>query len=1036
MDCRFVRDSEFGWGRYDPDSGTVTFFDSPVNPEVTLPAAGRAYRATRLSAQQRVWWFDEDRWIVGRIDSAQDARGDAYYVHLPNKSTKVVRASELRVRWSLPLADPLGLLKAGTVDTRFYHLRRTPFLRNVLWQRSTSLGLGGILSAAVEIHDHQVGAARRVLADPIPRYLLADEVGLGKTIEAGMVLRQLLLDTAGTAIVIVPDQIVGQWEREFATKFRVDYLPGVVEVAGHSAIESIRPERRMLTIVDEAHRLTERVDYGGDSDRDRQYEALRAIAHSSTALLLLSATPVRSNEDAFLGLLHLLDPANYPLTDLDGFRHRVEMRDDLAQAMSATSTETPLRYLDEPLTQISQLLAGDPVADDLIAEARRHIAARAEEEARASVSRLRIYLSETYRLHRRMVRNRRSTAVKRGFPARGRELAHPWMIPDPDERRQDLFGAFDDLRLGLEQEDLATAGDILQIVLGRILAPMTALEDLARALRGQPGHDLSAEELAAVTELARTDAGREFASDLEQILAMTTGPDRLSAAASWARQWVLSRKCAIACTFPRTARLTAELLTRELGAHRVSALLEDQGEDERFRRATEFEQSTERKILVLDRSAEEGANLQFIEEVLHLNVPVFTTHLEQRLGRFDRWSELNRPVRSATFREAFPLGHQHIDAWTMTLNDVFGEFTSSTSTLQYILADLEREFFRTAVTETLAGARKLMLAQTEVLATEQRRIAGQDLLDSIEDRADDEDLANRINQIDSTQRVIAQAVDGYLYKMLAFSKMKGEDKTGDGWTRYGVDKKHPPLLTEEAIRGIGTRVFEQRYTADRMAAVAGLSFLRWGEPLVNAFTRLAEVDDRGKAFAIEVERTTAEPDREPGIAFCFDITIAPGPVDAVALAAGAAFQRAVRTRTELFLPTTIERVWWLAGRGVCKPPLVQELEQVRGDNLGSRPERFRALTAPYDWAGICDDVLGKALAAVRKRDRVVRRLAEARKRSASARERESVIRRARSRDEPESPPDEVLAAVEHALDHPVFSLDSCGAVFITWVYRP
>ena len=92
-----------------------------------------------------------------------------------------------------------------------------------------------------------------------------------------------------------------------------------------------------------------------------------------------------------------------------------------------------------------------------------------------------------------------------------------------------------------------------------------------------------------------------------------------------------------------------------------------------------------------------------------------------------------------------------------------------------------------------------------------------------------------------------------------------------------------------------------------------------GEPLVNAFARLAEVDDRGKAFAIEVERTTAEPDREPWIAFCFDITIAPGPVDAAALAAGAAsgaaFQRAVRARTELFLPTTIERVWWLAARG-------------------------------------------------------------------------------------------------------------------------
>ena len=199
------------------------------------------------------------------------------------------------------------------------------------------------------------------------------------------------------------------------------------------------------------------------------------------------------------------------------------------------------------------------------------------------------------------------------------------------------------------------------------------------------------------------------------------------------------------------------------------------GKIERIQRTAEFERSTELRVLVLDRSAEEGANLQFIDEVLHLNVPVFTTDLEQRLGRFDRWSELQRPVRSATFREAFALGHEHLDAWTLTLNDVFGAFTSSTSTLQYILADLEREFFRTAVTETLAGARKLMLAQASVLAIEQRRIAGQDLLDSIEDRADDEDLAKRLTRIDATQRQISKAVHGYLAEMLQFST-----KTGDG----------------------------------------------------------------------------------------------------------------------------------------------------------------------------------------------------------------------------------------------------------------
>ncbi|MGC4957774.1 protein DpdE [Actinomadura citrea] len=1029
----FVKDSELGWGRPDPASGTIAFFDTPTTPEVVLPLAGRTYRAARLSPQQRAWWFDHERWIIGRIDSPRNAEADAYFVHLPNGITQVVPASELRVRWSVPLADPLGLLKAGTVETRFFHTRRTGFLRSIMGQRSASLGLGGILSSAVEIHDHQVGAARRVLADPIPRYLLADEVGLGKTIEAGMVLRQLLLDTAGAAAVIVPDQVVGQWKRELATKFRVGYLPGTVEVIGHSAIRNIRPEQRMLTIVDEAHRLTERVNYGGNGPRDRQYDAICAIAHASTALLLLSATPVRSNEDAFLGLLHLLDPINYPLTDLTAFRRRVEVRDDLATAISAVSAETPLRYLDEPLTQISQLLANDPVVGQLVSDARRYIAARTEEEARRSVSRLRIYISETYRLHRRMVRNRRSAAVKKGFPVRGRELAHPWLIPDPDARRQKLLSAFDDLRLGLELAEHPNAGYILQIVLGRILGPVVILTDLLKALRHEAGHDLSAEELTAVRDLAQTGVGQEFADELEQIVAMTTEADRLSATVEWARPRVGRRKCAVACTFPNTARLAAQMLISELGAHRVTALLEGQEEDERTRLTAEFGRSTERSILVIDRSAEEGANLQFIEEVLHLNVPAFSAHLEQRLGRFDRWSELQSPVRSATFREDYTIGHEHIDAWTMTLNDVFGVFTSSTSTLQYVLSDMENEFFRAAVTRTFAGARDQMLEQASTLEIERRRITGQDLLDSIEDRAEDADLAQRLANIDAGQRQISQAVYGYLVEMLRFSIFAGDDSI-----RFGVSKSKPPLLTEDCVQSIGTRVFEQSYTADRIAAEAGLGFLRWGEPLVNAFAEVAEIDDRGKAFATEVSWLTREQDREPWVAFCFDVKIAAGSMDLPdSPDSDGAFFRAVQARTEVFLPTTVERIWWLAGQGECDPPLFRALEQAEGVNLGSRPERFRQLTAPFNWYSACDEGLRNALAVVRDRERVIRRIDEARRRAAAARERENTILRARSVIDGESPSDSaVMAAVEHALKNPVFSLDSCGAVFITWKYRP
>ena len=172
---------------------------------------------------------------------------------------------------------PLGLLKAGTVETRFFHTRRTAFLRSVSGQRNACLGLGGVLSSAVEIHDHQVGAARRVLADPIPRYLLADEVGLGKTIEAGMVLRQLAARySAGPRSSSSRIRSSGSGSGNSRPSSGSANSPEPWRWSATQRSAESGPEQRMLTIVDEAHRFTDRVNYGEDGAREQQYEALRA----------------------------------------------------------------------------------------------------------------------------------------------------------------------------------------------------------------------------------------------------------------------------------------------------------------------------------------------------------------------------------------------------------------------------------------------------------------------------------------------------------------------------------------------------------------------------------------------------------------------------------------------------------------------------------------------------------------------------------------------------------------------------------------
>ena len=89
--------------------------------------------------------------------------------------------------------------------------------------RSAAQGLTSLISAGIDFVPHQIAAVRRVLTDPIQRYLLADEVGLGKTIEAGLIIRQHLIDNPKTRVLVcAPAHLCHQWRREMLDKLRLD----------------------------------------------------------------------------------------------------------------------------------------------------------------------------------------------------------------------------------------------------------------------------------------------------------------------------------------------------------------------------------------------------------------------------------------------------------------------------------------------------------------------------------------------------------------------------------------------------------------------------------------------------------------------------------------------------------------------------------------------------------------------------------------------------------------------------------------------
>ena len=176
------------------------------------------------------------------------------------------------------------------------------------------------LLRGVETHWYQVETVRKVLKQYRGRVLLADEVGLGKTIEAGMVVKEYMLrGMAERVLILTPASLVGQWREEMAEKFGIDCATTHDRLlrddpaafwAQHRVIASMAVARRKdhaallaaqaydVVVVDEAHHLKDQ--------SSASYHLVNSL--QKRFLLLLSATPVQNNLIELYNLLTLLQP--------------------------------------------------------------------------------------------------------------------------------------------------------------------------------------------------------------------------------------------------------------------------------------------------------------------------------------------------------------------------------------------------------------------------------------------------------------------------------------------------------------------------------------------------------------------------------------------------------------------------------------------------------------------------------------------------------------------------------------------------------
>ncbi|WP_224705141.1 protein DpdE [Devosia aquimaris] len=986
------------------DLCTVEFFDAPWNPAVSATIALDDLEAVSLPEQTRIYFYNASigAWEIGRL---LDDHGTRQYCKFPNGSERWLSVADVNVRWNRAILDPTAFLAGKVNETPRFSDGRSGFVRSVMAQRGLTMGMSALISSAVELEAHQIEVVRRILQDPVQRYLLADEVGLGKTIEAGILIRQCILDCGESAfiLIVVPDALVSQWRHELDEKFFLNAdFEGRLRVLGASDHEAICTllDRATMLVIDEAHHLT-----GKSAGYERElYENIAVAAKKIDRVLLLSATPALHNERGFLEMLHLLDPDTYALDDEVGFRRRVRSRQMLAQIVAGLAPENVL-YLDHTLNQLAEHFADDQLLQSHVAALRivgDGLPDESDPELINAIGRVRSHISEVYRLHRRILRHRRSNIAG--------------LTPDRSGAIRVEYDSSATARVCEAIEywrfDEATTLDVESIRADRSRVFFQTLERMQEyACSGVGSIDRLAEKVALVSDTKRLDVIlQELAS--EQAL-----DDRASALVEAIKPLLGPRQqFVVFCT----DRETADRLVKTLAAVLELPIDRHDPEHEDW---MAFNRDQTRPILVCDRRAEEGLNLQGGRKiVIHYDLPFNPNRIEQRLGRADRYGS-GEPVRSIIL---VCRDNPYEDAWARYLDNALKVFDRSVASLQYVIEEMTGTFASLLFREGSEALIDLLMESQGEDGRIEREIADidqQDALDAL--GAPSSEMLDALTDLDDEWRKIDTAASAWIETNLMFTRVSGrtrEEQTSGALPfcyRYMTHQPHTLVPLETYLNRFSAAIdnslqarlartvrtypmtYRRRTALGREGRAMHARLLRYGEPFIDGMWDLSQIDDRGRSTALWRFFPGHQGEGAVDLYFRFDFIVEPDLARARDVLAAAdrlseASEAAIRRRGDMALPPFFRTVWLDQEMElVTDPDLLTKLDLPYrptaigrgGRDFNLNPMRWNQLgllrlPQMTDWPAICWQARRQAELALRQSSAFVGGLVAARNRSA------------------------------------------------------
>ena len=574
----------------------------------------------------------------------------------------VVNIAEMGLRPAI-VGDPIQRFRSGQLGTA------TEFnLKSVAadyWTAHHHNVLVSLSNARVDLKPYQVSVVHRVISNYPHRFMLADEVGLGKTIEAAMIIKELRArGQARRVLVLVPSGLTRQWQFELKTKFNetfaiynsstVRYLrdKGVANpwnendsvIASHSwaswspdRIRDISQVAWDLVIVDEAHHA--RVH--ADGTRTLLFKLVQDLVarreFGRRAALFLTATPLQLDRGELYSLVEMLDPVLF-----------VSAEDFSAHIQSLGG-----------LNRTVELLQGHAAGDDLarwgvlydIARFLEIDVAAAETLVRdQGVAAVAEMLRGRHRLSEVLIRNRKS--VVQGFQPRH---AFRWEVTLSDEERfvHERMETVFQRGFELAEETNQNVVGFLMVTLQKLLASSSrALVKSLQKRGAKPGGDHPV--ALAITEAEQELESDAAAADVVAGIAPHVSPkiNNFDGVIELLEKIDIDSKAAVLVANLKELfeeerngkvliftefRETQEMLTDLLGSiakiHKFHGQMSPIEKDEAV---DAFRIGSGPQILVSTEAGGEGRNFQFCHNLVNYDLPWNPMKVEQRIGRIDR----------------------------------------------------------------------------------------------------------------------------------------------------------------------------------------------------------------------------------------------------------------------------------------------------------------------------------------------------------------------------------------------------------------